>query len=268
MEKKIVFKDISNINNEINKAKYLKKKEIKFVKNEKVKEDSNFFYDYQKEILQNLKKKDDNYKLPIVKSEAFELRTKAINIFIDFYTRLDYKITTFILSINILDELFTLNEIKPDHISLLSSIIIFLASKYEEVTYQSIDYYLQFNKRISKELFILSEQKILESINFNLCYLNFYQILLEFFIDCKKIEDKEYLKSSKTLTEEIYFHGINLKYKPSIIACSALKIIRIINNEKKELEKKYIKFFECNDDFNSCYTDIKEKIKYNILNKI
>lgn len=144
-------------------------------------------------------------------------RAKIINFFITWSFTLKLKEQTLFLSINLFDNFLAKNRIKNEKISILFISCIFLSIKYEEVKVLKLKKLLNFiTDEIDENEIYLMEVKILESVDYNLIFINPFDFMkrLFFLTNC---DDKDYIWSCYLLEILAFFQDFN-SFEPSHLA--------------------------------------------------
>ena len=205
--------------------------------------DYNFYFknpecNYLNEIYNELlieEKKNEFFQSYDYMSYQYELTPKIRACLINFIYMISEHFNlndkTIYLSIQILDRFLCSKKIDISYIQLLGVTSLFISTKFNEIIFPPIEYWLKILKgNYNKTQFLVMENFILDSIDFNILPLypvSFFEIINE------KIKFNKYEFYLGLLLIEISQFEYNIiKYKSSIIVQSVVYLILLVKKRK------------------------------------
>ena len=195
--------------------------------------------------------------ISIIQSEINErMRAMLIDWLVEVHLKFQFSQDTLYLTINIIDRLLELENIKKDDFQLVGVAALLISSKYEEIYPPNIVHLLYIsNNSFNKDDLIKMEGKILNLLNFKLKFTSALNFLKRFSI-LAKLDNKNFFLANYFI--ELYLLEYKMiNYKPSLIACAAIYLVN-------KMRKKDIPFCNvlsknshyCENDLKCCARDI------------
>ncbi|CAG9334526.1 unnamed protein product [Blepharisma stoltei] len=193
---------------------------------------------YACEIFDNLHKSETKFMVnPSYMDLHTEINYKMRAILIDWLVIVHYKFKftpeTLFITVNILDRYLSLKNVSKHHLQLVGVTSLFIASKYEEIHPPAISNLVALtDNAYTKEQIIEMEGDILRALDFqitNPSVLRFFERMHKLALSDLAFDNIE-MYLGRYLIELSLIEYFMLKYKPSLIAASAVYLSRKLLN--------------------------------------
>jgi hypothetical protein len=187
-------------------------------------------YEYVKEIYNHMKENEIKYSIDykyLSNHKVLNLNIRSIIIewIIDVHRSFKLKQETLYLTVYIIDKFFSLAEVSKSKFQLVAITSFFIASKYEEIYGPSIEDCTKVTANTYSEKNIIQmESIILETLKFSITVPSI-EFFLQRFVQVTNSE-KKIIVLSQLITDLCLFDTNYLRFKPSLLAISALFLSR------------------------------------------
>ena len=224
-EEKVIYFDISNINNVQIPKDYLNIIYYNLLQEENIELNPKPIYTYMK----NQKEIND------------QMRSILVDWIIDVHHKFGFTDETLFMTILIIDRYCSIEQVTRIKYQCLGITALMIACKHEEINVPKVEdfIYITDNAYTKEEVFKM-ENDVLSKLNFSLLYpspIKFYEYLSLHFNFIKK-----YHMLGKYLMESFLLDLKYIKYKPSIISCACTYIVMKffkMSNYRQSYEKKF-----------------------------
>ena len=224
-EEKVIYFDISNINNVQIPKDYI----------------NIIYYNLLKEESIELEPKPVPTYMKKQKEINEQMRSILVDWIIDVHHKFGFTDETLFMTILIIDRYCTIEEVTRIKYQCLGITALMIACKHEEINVPKVEdfIYITDNAYTKEEVFQM-ENDVLSKLHFSLLYpspIKFYEYLSLNFNFSKK-----YHMLGKYLMESFLLDLKYIKYKPSIISCACTYIVMKffkMDNYRKSYDKKF-----------------------------
>ena len=193
-----------------------------------------------------------------MKSQNFinaKMRATLIDWLFEVHLKFDLQEETLFLTTNLLDRYLSTTIIPKESLQLIGVTSMFLACKYEEIHPPDItDFVVITQNSYQKKEIIQTERAMLKALEYNLTVPTAYTFYQRYSRICK-LEEVTYCIGLYLIEVSLEIYEF-LKYKPSMIAASAVYLSKKIANKSKILRKS--EAFEASSD---CTKDMIKVVK-------
>ena len=224
-EEKVIYFDISNINNVQIPKDYLNIIYYNLLQEESIELDPKPTHTY----MRNQKEIND------------QMRSILVDWIIDVHHKFGFTDETLFMTILIIDRYCSIEQVTRIKYQCLGITALMIACKHEEINVPKVEdfIYITDNAYTKEEVFKM-ENDVLSKLNFSLLYpspIKFYEYLSLHFNFSKK-----YHMLGKYLMESFLLDLKYIKYKPSIISCACTYIVMKffkMSNYRQSYDKKF-----------------------------